>query len=140
MYKCYGCHAVLEKLSDLSYECMCVHEESPKNRGICLSCKDKPVSEWIETPGPDHHLRRVHTFAPESDEYWKMVEREAPHWGGITKIDDEYFEFSYQVGPDGETYEDHIRTNGFDGLAKLVRKIIKLPPPPNAGLCICCEH
>ena len=100
-YKCYGCSCVVD-YDSLAAECMCVHKEDPKYRGICLSCKQKTPDDWDNKPGPEHHIQKVHTWNPEYKEWWCHIEEEVGRRWGSCSMEDDIITFPYFEGPEGQ--------------------------------------
>ena len=81
-YQCYGCQKLF-CFDDLAAECMCFREEKPQYRGVCKPCAENKIALQIEEP-EHHHLKKIHQYSEECNQFWKNVEDMCPSWSGFT--------------------------------------------------------
>ena len=148
-YKCYGCGDVFE-FSELSFECMCEHEEPPTSRGVCKACAESKKPLNIEDP-QNHHLRKIHQFSEESKQFWEDMEKKFPCWGGFSWDKNDQMVFTGINFPEGIKNWDEMKAKFGEEAAhelayaapEIRRKTMKIPITYDefSSMCRCtCCH
>jgi hypothetical protein len=147
-YKCYSCGIICD-YDQLGYECMCIHDESPRNRGVCKPCVPNPISNWTNAPHDiqNHHLTKIHEYSSDVNEWWKNVNKLAPNWNACGTAEDnkDELEFVYHEynGLSGDELNNYISANNDtnntlydDYMSGKFRKRVRVPKI--AYKCVCC--
>lgn len=99
--RCYSCGIVYFNWKDFRYECMCFNKSDVPYRGICLKCEKIPTKEWKEIPDKNHHLKKLHTYTKEYNEWYDSTWGKHPKSHGGSMTDDKLI----IDGENGEKFE-----------------------------------